>query len=49
MRPSSNILNQGHAFMSGESFHHRLEQEILKKKRLEDFQDFVDIVDTCEQ
>ena len=35
--------------MSGESFHHQVEQEIRKKKGLEDFQDFFGIVDTCEQ
>ena len=40
--------------MPADSFHHRIEQEMRKKKRLEDFQDFVDIVqsnlsieDTC--
>ena len=30
--------------MSANSFHHRVEQEMREKKRLEDFQDFVDIV-----
>ena len=44
----------GHTFMPADSFHHRIGQEMRKKKRLEDFQDFVDIVlsnlsieDTC--
>ena len=38
-----------HTLMSADSFHYRVEQEVQKKKLLEDFQDFVDIVDTCGQ
>ena len=34
----------GHTFMSADSFHHKVEQGMKKKKRCEDFQDFVDLV-----
>ena len=39
----------GHTFMSADSFRHRTEQKIWRKIRLEYFQDFVDVADTCEQ
>ena len=35
----------GHTFMSADSFHHKIEQSMCQKKRVEDFQDFQDIVD----
>ena len=37
----------GHTFMSADSFHHKVEQCMRQKKRVEDFQDFVDIVEKC--
>ena len=37
-----------HTFMLADSFHHKFEQDIKKKKkRAEDFQDFVDLVNAC--
>ena len=36
----------GHTFMS-DSFHHKVELAMRQKKRVEDFQDFVDIVNNC--
>ena len=38
-----------HTFMSADSFCHRTEQKVWKKKRLEYFQDFVGVADICEQ
>ena len=35
----------GHTFMSTGSFDHVIEQGMRKKQRIEDFQDFVDLVD----
>ena len=35
----------GHTFMSADSFHHVIEQAMRKKQGIEDFQDFVDLVD----
>ena len=37
----------GHTFMSADSFHHKVELAMRQKKRVEDFQDFVDIVNNC--
>ena len=37
----------GHSFMSTHSFHHSVEQGMKKKKRVEDFQDLVDLVKAC--
>ena len=37
----------GHTFMSADSFHHQVEQGMRQKKRVEDFQDFIDIVNKC--
>ena len=37
----------GHTFMSADSFHHKVEKAIRQKRRVEDFQDFVDIIDCC--
>ena len=39
----------GHTFMSADSFHHLVEQGMRKKKNVEDFQDFCDIVDKSGQ
>ena len=33
----------GHTFMSADSFHHQVEQGMRQQKRVEDFQDFIDI------
>ena len=33
--------------MSADSFHHKVELAMRQKKRVEDFQDFVDIVNNC--
>ena len=38
------FFEKGHTFMSADSFHHSVEEEIRSKKRLYDFQDFVDCV-----
>ena len=37
----------GHTFMSADSFHHKVEKGMRQMKRVEDFQDFVEIVDKC--
>ena len=37
----------GHTFMSPDSFHHKVEQCMRQKKRVEDFQDFVGIIQKC--
>ena len=37
----------GYTFMSADSFHHKVELAMRQKKRVEDFQDFVDIVNNC--
>ena len=37
----------GHTFMSADSFHHKVEQAMKQKKRVEDFQDFVNVVEKC--
>ena len=37
----------GRTFMSPDSFHHKVELAMRQKKRVEDFQDFVDIVNNC--
>ena len=37
----------GHTFMSADSFHHLVEQNMRKQRRVEDFQDFVNLVDSC--
>ena len=33
--------------MLADSFHHKVEQGMKKKKQVADFQDFVDLVNTC--
>ena len=35
----------GHTYMSADSFHRRVEKEVLRKGSLYDFQDFVESVD----
>lgn len=37
----------GHTFMSADIFHHLVEQNMRKQRRVEDFQDFVNLVDSC--
>ena len=39
----------GHTFMSADSFHHQVEQGMRKLKKVEDFEDFVGIVNKCGQ
>ena len=40
-------FESGHTFVLADSFHHKVELAIRQKKRVEDFQDFVDIVNNC--
>ena len=35
----------GHTFMSADAFHHMIEQGIRKERRIENFYDFVDVVE----
>ena len=35
-----------HTFMSADSFHHQIEQRLCQRKKVEDFQDFVKIIDS---
>ena len=37
----------GNMFMSTDSFHHQVELEMYQRKRVEGFQDFIKIVDSC--
>ena len=37
----------GHTFMLADSFHHKAEQGMKEKRRVEDFQDLVDLVNAC--
>ena len=39
----------GHTFMSTDDFHHQMEQRMREKKNVEYFQDFVDVVSSCDQ
>ena len=50
-RPNSNLnsvtvkfFEPGHTFMSADSFHSQVEKGIRDKKRLQDFQDLVEVV-----
>ena len=38
-----------HTFMSTDDFHHQMEQRMRQKKNVEYFQDFVDVVSSCDQ
>ena len=40
-------FKSGHTSMLADNFHHKVEQDMKKKKRVEDFQDFVDPVKAC--
>ena len=39
----------GHTFMSTDDFRHQMEQRMRQKKNVEYFQDFVDVVSSCDQ
>ena len=38
-----------HTFMPADNFHHQVEQRTCQKKKVEDFQDFLDAVSSCGQ
>lgn len=37
----------GHTFMSADSFHHQVEMSLKKKKKVYDFEDFKETVQSC--
>ena len=41
---SIKYFEPGHTFMPADNFHHVIEQGMRKKQRIEDFQDFADLV-----
>ena len=41
---SIKYFEPGHTFMPADNFHHVIEQGTRKKQRIEDFQDFADLV-----
>ena len=44
-----NEIELGHTFMFVDSFHHKVEPGMKKNKRVENFQDLVDLVNGCEK